>query len=114
MGQSKRRQKKGGVFRPSSWLPVLIVATLVLLGAIAIVWGQNGKEKSTSSDPIQVDPNFTPAVTGAPRVAVSQDYIDYGDVKLGTTVTTTFDVQNTGDLPLVILGEPRVELIEGC
>lgn len=61
------------------------------------------------------DPDFEPQVTGAPRLEVlPQDVIDYGDVKLGTTITTVYTVRNVGDAPLVILGEPRVELVEGC
>jgi hypothetical protein len=57
---------------------------------------------------------FTPAVIGRPQVAVSQDKVDYGDVKLGQTITTVFDVRNTGDQNLVILGAPQVEVVEGC
>ena len=55
-----------------------------------------------------------PEVVGAPRVAVDKDTIDYGDVKLGKTVNTTFDVRNVGDRPLQILGEPQVQIVEGC
>jgi hypothetical protein len=58
--------------------------------------------------------SFTPAVTGRPQVAVSQDKFDYGDVKLGQTINTVFDVRNTGDQNLVILGAPQVEVVEGC
>ena len=58
--------------------------------------------------------NFKPETTGSARVSVSQDKIDYGDVKLGRTINTVFDVRLVGGQDLVIQGEPRVELVEGC
>ncbi|MBI5960045.1 MAG: hypothetical protein HY866_14995 [Chloroflexi bacterium] len=116
MGQSKSpsRRPKETPLKQTRWLPVIVVGALLVLGAAAIMLRSNDKDATSQPDSIMPDLSFTPAVIGAPRVSVSQDYIDYGDVKLGTPVTTTFDVQNTGDLPLTILGEPRVELIEGC
>jgi hypothetical protein len=58
--------------------------------------------------------NFSPQVSGAPRISVANDTLDHGYVKLGTTVNSVFSVRNEGDRPLQILGEPRVELVEGC
>ena len=58
--------------------------------------------------------NYVPEASGAPKVAVNQDAIDYGDVKLGTTVQTVFEVSNKGDKDLIILGEPQVQVVEGC
>lgn len=86
-------------------LTILVIAAVVLRSG-----DDNGSGGQT-----QFDPNFEPEVTGAPRVAVVQDdVIDYGNVKLGTTVTTTYTVRNVGDEPLTFLGEPQVELVEGC
>lgn len=87
-------------------LVVLVVAALVL---------RSGSNGSSENGQREFDPNFEPEVTGAPRVEVVQDEIlDYGNVKLGTTVTTEYTVRNVGDEQLVVLGEPRVELVEGC
>lgn len=58
--------------------------------------------------------NFTPQVAGAPRLAVSPEQVDHGNVKLNTTIDSVFEVRNVGDKPLQILGEPRVEVVEGC
>ena len=55
-----------------------------------------------------------PVVTGAPRVVVDQELVDYGEVKFDTSIETVFRVRNVGDQPLKILGEPQVELVEGC
>ncbi|MBI5957430.1 MAG: hypothetical protein HY866_01755 [Chloroflexi bacterium] len=116
MGHSKvrHRKKQRSLFKQNFWLPVVVVGALLLVGVAAILSGQKNKNGTSSSGSDQFDPNFKPEVTGAPRVMVPQDYIDYGEVKLGTTVTTTFDVRNVGDQPLVILDEPQVELVEGC
>jgi hypothetical protein len=62
-----------------------------------------------------VPDDYEPEVEGAPKLAViSSETVDYGDVKLGTTVETVFQIQNIGDENLHIVGEPVVELIEGC
>jgi hypothetical protein len=111
--RTKRPIKKRVASKPTPWLAAGVIGILLVIGAV-VVLSQGDNDKPSSSGSTQIDPDFTPAVTGAPRVSVSQDYIDYGDVKLGTTVTTTFDVRNIGDQPLAILGEPRVELVEGC
>jgi hypothetical protein len=57
---------------------------------------------------------YTPEVTGRPSGIVSQDYFDYGDIKGGTWIETSFNIKNVGDQPLNVLNEPYVELIEGC
>lgn len=55
-----------------------------------------------------------PQVTGAPRLAVDQSTLDEGDVSLGKTIRSVFRLQNVGDQPLTVLGEPQVEVVEGC
>jgi hypothetical protein len=100
--------------KPTVWLPVVAIGSLLLIGAAAFLFGQKDKIETSSSGSTRFDSDFKPDVTGAPRVSVPEDTIDYGDVELGTTVTTEFDVRNTGDQPLVILGEPQVEVVEGC
>ncbi len=102
---SKRRRRKG---RSSSrgyprWLPLAMAAAAVaVIGGGALV-AQNGRQATV-----------IPVVTGAPRVAVDQELVDYGDVKVDTPIETVFRVRNIGDQPLKILGEPQVELVEGC
>ncbi len=60
------------------------------------------------------DATFKPEVVGAPRVAVEQDQIDHGTVKLNTTIQSVYTIRNVGDRDLVVLGEPQVEVVEGC
>lgn len=115
MGHSKTRRKKSRTsLKQNLWLPVVVVGALLLVGAAVVLFGQRNKNETPSSGSNRFDSNFEPEVTGVPRVEVPEDFVDYGDVELGTTVTATFDVRNIGDQPLVILGEPQVELVEGC
>jgi hypothetical protein len=56
----------------------------------------------------------SPAVAGAPRLSVDPTTVDEGYVKYGTPVHETFRLSNLGDRPLQILGQPEVELVQGC
>lgn len=51
---------------------------------------------------------------GAPAIAVSQQKIDFGEVKLNTPIFFEFDVTNTGNSPLRFTEAPNIEVVEGC
>ncbi len=108
---NKHRRNKRNAYPPIAWLLAGVTgAALLVIAALALA------SRQTDSPGQKVfDPNFVPEIRGAPRVEVlPQEVIDYGDVKLGTTITTTYRVRNVGDKPLAILGEPQVELVQGC
>ena len=50
----------------------------------------------------------------APSLAVDQETIDLGPVKLGQTVSASFRLTNTGDAPLRFSKPPYIEVREGC
>ena len=106
---SKKNTRRAGQRQSSTglWPWLLIGAAAVILAGITgfIVWRQAADQPPA---------DFTPAVTGGPSAKVSQTAFDYGDVKLGTTITTQFDIENVGDSQLVIAEAPRVEVREGC
>jgi hypothetical protein len=58
--------------------------------------------------------NLTPEVNGAPRLKADKQTVDLGDVKLGQTVQTSFEITNTGDQTLRFAKAPYVEVVEGC
>jgi hypothetical protein len=94
-----------------SWIWAAIAAGVVLIVAAIALFARGNDNAGEKT----FDPNFQPAVTGAPAVAVlPNDVIDYDDVKLGTTINTVFKVRNIGDQPLMVSGEPQVELVQGC
>lgn len=102
-----RRNRGNIVVIDRAVLILLGVAAGVLLVATAIMVINQQQQNSPA-------PGFVPEVSGAPRVSVSEEVVDYGDVPLNTTIETVFRVRNVGDEPLQILGEPQVELVQGC
>ena len=100
-----KKQSAAGIDRSALILLGAIVGALVLVAAVMLI-----NQQQQNSPPA----GYVPEVTGAPRVAVAEDLVDYGDVQLNSTVETVFHVQNVGDQPLHVQGEPQVELIEGC
>jgi hypothetical protein len=56
----------------------------------------------------------TPQVEGAPRLIVDQTVVDEGYLQYNVPVRTTYRLSNVGDQPLKIVGQPMVELVEGC
>lgn len=99
---SKKKQKKttppAAAQRPWWLWAVAAAAVILVVGGLTVVLTSN------SSAP----------EGGTPKVAVDQTEIDEGYQKLGTTIRTAFKIHNEGDGTLRILGEPQVELIEGC
>ena len=53
-------------------------------------------------------------VQGQPSLKVDNDQLDFGDVKLGQTVTAAFTLTNVGDQTLRITQEPYIQVLEGC
>jgi hypothetical protein len=78
-------------------------AVLLIIAGLAIWWSSSG---SGSTSPSQAG--------DAPRLVVDRTTIDDGSVKFETPVQAAFKLSNIGAQPLQILGEPQVELIEGC
>ncbi|CAG0934939.1 hypothetical protein TFLX_03758 [Thermoflexales bacterium] len=83
------------------WLPVIMVAGLVLL-VIVIASGNNNASPAA------------PVVTGAPALQVDKEKVDFGNVTLGQTVEVKFEVTNVGDQSLRFTRKPYVEVVEGC
>lgn len=81
---------------------------LVIIGAFFLLRGGDEEVKE------EIDPNFTPQVSGSPRLEVVPDTQDLGDVKFEQMVSSTFTIRNVGDEPLVFQREPQVELVRGC
>ncbi|MBI5670583.1 MAG: hypothetical protein HZC41_21525 [Chloroflexi bacterium] len=89
--------------RPTWMLPAVLVGIGAAIIALAL-WLIQGSQQ----------PPYTAEVSGQPSAAIDQAFFDYGDVRMNTPVETVFRVKNIGDQPLTLLGEPRVELVEGC
>jgi hypothetical protein len=102
LSKSKESRQPKPDQRPEWLIPGVIAGIIVILLAIvAIIAGTRSE-------------SFEPEVTGAPRAEFDQTNIDHGTVSFEKLVESVFHVRNLGDKPLTILGEPRVELLQGC
>ncbi len=113
--KSNRTKRKTSVRSDGSALaPLLIVGGLLVLGVALIAVLSANRPAQTAGASTGGSTGAPDQGAGTPRVAVAQDTFDLGTVHFNNTVQTVFDVRNDGDRNLQILGEPRVELLEGC
>ena len=97
--QKKRKAAQASPQRPYWLWAVVAAAVLLVVGGLSILL-------------ISGDSNTTSG--GTPKLVVDQTEIDEGYVKLNTSVRTSFTIRNEGDGLLRVLGEPQVQLVEGC
>jgi multidrug efflux pump subunit AcrA (membrane-fusion protein) len=93
----KRKQNR-------NWLPVGLIVGGVALLALAIF----------AFRPRPPAPKAAIEVTGAPSLKVDQEEVNLGDIKLGRTVSVSFQLINVGDKPLRFSKTPYIEVLEGC
>jgi hypothetical protein len=91
------RQPKPATRRPL-WL-ALAGLLLLLLAALAL-WSRQ--------------PAPTVDQPGDPQLVVDRELIDFGEVRLGETVTASFTLTNTGTGTVRFHEAPYIEVVEGC
>ena len=101
MSKKKKRRKTTTSVAPQRpwrlWAVAGVAVILVVSGlAMLLIFDTNSPED------------------GTPKVVVDRTEIDEGYQKLNSTIRTSFTLRNEGDGTLRILGEPQVELVEGC
>jgi hypothetical protein len=106
MSKNRTGEKRWTPAGRPGWLVATVLGIGVLLLAGGLWWGLSG----TSANPV---PGFTPQASG-PRLAVDRDLTDLGVQPLNRKAYATFQVSDVGSSPLQILGEPAVELVQGC
>jgi len=102
LAKKKRSIRKKKLNRPPQrpWRLWAIAATAIVLvigGLSLLLIGNNAAAES-----------------GTPSLVVEQTEVDEGYQTYNTPVRTSFKIRNEGDGPLHILGEPQVQLMEGC
>lgn len=102
MSKSKKPQRRKPHKRPAWLIPAIILGLVVVVAAVVAVVTGSRREP------------YEPEVTGAPRAQFDQTAFDHGALRFEQQVESVYRVRNVGDQPLNILGEPRVELVEGC
>ena len=103
MSKKSRSRRNKRSSRQSLWPWLAGIGVLALIVGGVVVW--------ITSSP---GPAVTPQVVGAPKLAVDQAVVDEGYVQYNVPVRTTFRLSNVGDQPLKIVGQPMVELVDGC
>jgi flagellar basal body-associated protein FliL len=85
---------------------------LILAGGIALALVAIGAFFLLSSGEDQ--PPKPVEVAGQPNLTVDRQQIDFGMVPVEQVVKAEFELSNTGDQALQIVGAPQVEVREGC
>lgn len=92
MSKKRRKQKK-----QFPWWLILITGIMLVIAGYGFA-----RQRSSFSD------------GGTPVIAVDQQKIDYGNVKLNTDLTFTIKVTNTGNGVLRFNDKPYIEVAKGC
>ena len=87
-------------------LPIVAGGALLIIIIGVVLWVNAGRGSSGTNVPA--------LVTGKPSLVVDRAQIDFGKVPLDIPVKATFKLSNVGDQALQILGEPVVEVKQGC
>lgn len=103
--RSRRANKKDAVLDRTTLILVGVAVVVIAITAGALLFTQ--QQSNVPSD-------FVPQYTGGPRIEVAATVIDHGDVQFNYYVESTFEIQNVGDSPLQLDGQPQVVLMDGC
>jgi hypothetical protein len=95
--------RRSAIKSPAVWL--VIAGAVLLLGAL--VFAATAANRTAAA-------NRPPAASGAPKLVVDQEQIDFGEVAMNKPVTATFKITNEGQGPLQFTQAPYVEVLEGC
>lgn len=91
------------------WGIVAIVVGLTLAGLAGLWYLTRSSEPATASNPGSNGPTAE-----GPRLALNEDYFDFGNMKLEQWARREFRLRNVGNQPLMLQGIPTVEVVEGC
>jgi hypothetical protein len=94
-----RRGDAAYLRRRRRWLWLIAGLPIVALAGLTAVWWQAG-----SGD----------AAGGTPRLVADRTEVNLGRQPFDAPVRAVFTLTNAGDGLLSILGEPRVDVVEGC
>lgn len=104
--KAKQARRRAAAPRPAQRGPLLLVALgVLLLGTVAVLaWRSAGQPASPGAG----------GAAGSPSLKADRTRVDLGDVRLGETVSVSFELTNTGTGTLQFREAPWVEVVEGC
>ena len=100
--KSQRRPTRAAPPAPPRGPALLIGLGVLLLGVVGLLAWRSASQAAAHD------------TTGTPRLKADKQRVDLGDVRLGETVSVSFEVTNTGDATLKFTEAPYVEVVEGC
>jgi hypothetical protein len=103
MSNSKNKKSLRRHRRQKPWPLLLLIGGGLLLVIVAV---------TALNKPSQ--PRAAIEVTGSPSLKADKEKVDLGYVKLGQTVTVSFQLLNVGDKTLRFSKAPYIEVLEGC
>ena len=97
MSKKTRNKKQQQRKKHFPWVQA-VVAVVLIFGTVLTIANRNN----------------APVTGGTPAIAVDQEKIDMGYIKLGEYRTINIKVTNTGDGVLRFTEDPYLEVVEGC
>jgi hypothetical protein len=97
------KKQRGRSQRRSFPWPIVAFGGILLVLAAVLFARNTGAPTATASQG-----------SGAGKIAVDQQKIDYGYVKFGNNESFRIKVTNTGSGPLSFSDQPYIEVLEGC
>ncbi len=111
--KGKPRSRKPQPQQPSvTWGVVAIVVGLALMGLGGLWYLTRAGEPATASN-VTTGSSTGPTANG-PRIALDEDYYDFGTMKFEQWARREFRFRNVGNQPLALQGVPTVDAVEGC
>lgn len=106
MAKKKNRKKTGAqrIEQRNLLRPALIIGLGLLLMALAVYFALANRPGGSG----------TAGEDEPPQLAVDQEQIDFGQVKVNEPVTASFEIKNQGEGLLRFTGEPWIEVVAGC
>ncbi len=102
--RGKQRRTAPSTRRRSFILYVGLGALLLIAAGLTLAWWSGSQREAEAPIP----------PLGGPRLTVDKEEVDFGHVQVNKTVRASFRLTNAGDQPLRILGEPQIEVRQGC
>ncbi len=111
MSASNQKKKTNKTGKASNVSGILNTPLILVGGGLLLIVLAAGYIFATSRSP---KTGAAIEVSGAPALKVDTAQIDFGDVKVDTPVSASFEISNVGDQPLRFSKLPVVEVVEGC